>query len=76
VKSGATPTSIVRRGAESSPHGIFAAMWPLMMWYSVVSYRCIKPPAGIVSPASNAKTESLTVVVPSVAVSFDVCSCS
>jgi hypothetical protein len=31
VKSGATPTSILSRGVESSSHGIFAATWPFLI---------------------------------------------
>ena len=63
ARFGATPTNMLSRGVDSSSHGIFAATWPLVMVYGVVSYRWIKPPAGIVWSASKAKTESLIVNV-------------
>lgn len=55
VRFGATPTSMLSRGAELLSHGIFAVTWPFLMEYGVVSYRCIKLFEGIVWSASKAK---------------------
>jgi hypothetical protein len=60
---GAEPVSIANVELEFSSQGIFAARCPVAIASGVLSYRWIKLPPGIVSPANRIAVESLTVVL-------------